>query len=118
MATPTNERIRVAIIGGGFSGLTLLIGLQKYPHIDAVLYESALKFSELGAGAILGPSAQRAMELIDPRILQGFQQRAAYNDEDADEDGMYTWVRISKGQEPDVDGLVAEFKDKMRGATI
>lgn len=117
MAT-TNERVRVAIIGGGFAGITLLIGLQKYAHIDAILYESAPTFSELGAGSVLGPSAQRAMNLIDPRILQGFQQRAAYNEEEADENGMHTWIRICKGQEPDVNGVVTEFKDKMRGSTI
>lgn len=114
----SDERIRVAIIGGGFAGLTLLIGLQKYSHIDAVLYESAEKFSELGAGAVLGPSSQRAMTIIDPRILQGFQQRASYHEEEPDEHGMHTWVRISRGQEPDVDGVVAEYKDKTRGATI
>jgi salicylate hydroxylase len=116
--TKADETTRVAIIGGGFAGLTLLIGLQKYPHLDAILYESAQKFSDLGAGAVLGPSSQRAMNLIDPRILQGFQRRAAYHEEDPDENGMHTWVRITKGQEPDVDGLVAEYKDKIRGATI
>jgi salicylate hydroxylase len=118
MVTAPNERIRVAIIGGGFAGLTLLIGLQKYPHIDAVLYESAQKFSELGAGAVLGPSSQRAIELIDPRILQGFQRRATYHEEEADENGMHTWVRIAKGQEPDAGGVVAEYKYNIRGATI
>jgi salicylate hydroxylase len=82
------------------------------------LYESAQRFSELGAGAVIGPSSQRALKLIDPRILDGFQRRAAYNEEEPDENGMHTWVRISKGQEPDVDGIVAEYKDKTRGATI
>lgn len=117
MVTP-DERIRVAIIGGGFAGLTLLIGLQKFPHIDAVLYESAQKFSELGAGAVLGPSSQRAMKLIDPRILEGFQRRASYHEEEPDENGMHTWVRIAKGQEPDVGGVVAEYKYNIRGSTI
>jgi salicylate hydroxylase len=117
MGTP-NERVRVAIIGGGFAGLSLLIGLQKYPHIDAVVYESAPKFSERGAAAILGPSSQRAMGLIDPRILEGFRQAAAYHEEEPDEDGMHTWVRVIRGEDPDVNGIVAEFKDKTWGATI
>lgn len=113
-----DQRIRVAIIGGGFAGLTLLIGLQKYPHIDAVLYEGAQKFSELGAGAVLGPSSQRAMTLIDPRILQGFERRATFHEEEPDENGMHTWVRIAKGQEPDEGGVVAEYKYSVRGSTI
>ncbi|EFX00868.1 mannitol 1-phosphate dehydrogenase [Grosmannia clavigera kw1407] len=118
MGTSHNERIRVAIIGGGFAGLTLLIGLLKYPHIDATLYESSQKFSEQGASAVLGPSAQRAMELIDPRILHGFQNRAAFHEEEPDKNGMHTWVRAVKGQEPDVGGVIAEFKYHIRGSTI
>jgi predicted NAD/FAD-binding protein len=34
MASPSNL-LNVAIIGSGFAGLSLLIGLQKYAHIKS-----------------------------------------------------------------------------------
>ncbi|KAL4815780.1 hypothetical protein BDW67DRAFT_185499 [Aspergillus spinulosporus] len=117
MASPSNP-LNVAIIGSGFAGLSLLIGLQKYPHINAHVYESGSKFSELGAGAVLGPNSQRAMKLIDPRIHEGFQRRAAFDPEDADTKGLYPWVSVSKGQEPDLGEKVVEYKHEIRGSTI
>ena len=43
------------------------------------IYESAHKFSEIGAGVALGPNAQRAMTLIDPRIKAGYDARQTDN---------------------------------------
>nr|POF02488.1 6-methylsalicylic acid decarboxylase ata [Quercus suber] len=114
----TAQTVRIAIIGGGFAGLTLLIGLQKYPHIDAHVYESAKAFSEHGAGAILGPNSQRAMKLIDPRIFEGFEQRTSFNDDEPDETGLYPWVTVAKGQAPDIEQGVLELKHKTKGSTI
>ena len=59
--------LRVAIVGGGIGGVLLAIGFQKHIHIDAQLYESAPSFGEIGAGVSIGPNAQRALQLIDPR---------------------------------------------------
>jgi salicylate hydroxylase len=53
----SNKPIDIAIVGGGFGGLSL-IGLQKYPHINAHIYEAKQKFSEIGAGVVLGPNLQ------------------------------------------------------------
>ena len=117
MASPSNP-LNVAIIGSGFACLSLLIGLQKYPYINAHAYESGTKFSELGAGAVLGPNSQRAMKPIDPRIHEGFQRRAAFDPENADAEGLYPWVSVSKGQEPDLGEKVVEYKHEIRGSTI
>jgi NAD(P)-binding Rossmann-like domain len=36
--------------GGGIGGLTLAVALSHYPDIDVDIYESAHKFTEIGAG--------------------------------------------------------------------
>lgn len=110
--------LNIAIIGGGFAGLAVQIGLQKYPHINAHVYEAADKFSELGAGAGIGPNAQRAMAIIDDRIVKGFESRTDFSEGDADKDGLYPWVTMVKGQAPDIDEVIAEYKHKIRGSTI
>ena len=88
--TPDHHPVRVAIVGGGFAGFTLLIGLLKYVYIDATLYESADAPSELGAGVVLGPNSQRAMSLIDPRIVEAYQGRAILYAAERDQHGLYT----------------------------
>jgi salicylate hydroxylase len=117
MSSQTNP-INIAIVGGGFGGLVLLIGLQKYPHINAHVYESAHKFAEIGAGAVLGPNSQRAMSLIDPRIFEGFQRRAVFGAGEPDENGLYSWATVVKGQAPDIDEGVMYYKHKVKDSTI
>lgn len=116
MSDQTNP-INVAIIGGGFGGLALLIGLQKYPHINAHVYESAQEFSEVGAGVVLGPNSQRAMALIDPRILEGYNRRAAFDVGEPDENGLHPWMTILDGHSDTVEEMF-QFKHKQRGSTI
>lgn len=65
--TDQTPDLRVAIIGCGTSGVLLAIGLEKHTHSDSQLYESAPSFGAFGAGVAIGPNAQRALELIDPR---------------------------------------------------
>lgn len=62
-----SQPLRVAIVGGGIGGVLLAIGLQKHAHIDYQLYEAAPSFGEIGLGVSVGPNAQHALELIDPR---------------------------------------------------
>jgi salicylate hydroxylase len=119
MSSPSpNQPINVAVVGGGFAGLALLIGLQKYSHINAHVYESSHQFAEVGAGAVLGPNSQRAMSLIDPRILDGFQRRAVFGIQEPDENGLYSWATVVKGQAPDIDERVMHFQHKVKDSTI
>lgn len=118
MASSQDKPIEVAIVGGGIAGLTTAVGLQKYPHINVQIYESAHKFGEVGAGVVLGPNSQRAMSLIDPRIKEGYDRRAAFDTDPPDENGLYPWMTIVKGQEPDLGQQVIQFKHKERGSTI
>lgn len=69
----------VAIVGGGIGGLSLALGLLKYPHIDVHVYESASSFGEIGAGVGLAPNAQRALELIGPTAKEAFMKHATGN---------------------------------------
>ena len=74
--------IHVAIIGGGIGGLCFAIGLAKH-NISYHIYEAAHHFAEIGAGVAFGPNARRAMSLIDPRIKEGYDRRATYNQEES-----------------------------------
>ncbi|MCJ1377152.1 hypothetical protein MMC17_000244, partial [Xylographa soralifera] len=65
--TDESRPLRVAIVGGGIGGVLLAIGLQKHGHIDYQLYEAAPSFGDVGLGVSLGPNAQNALGLIDPR---------------------------------------------------
>ena len=69
----------VAIIGGGIGGVTLALGLLKYPHIDVQIYESASSFGWIGAGVAIGPNGQRALELISPAAKAAFDKHATPN---------------------------------------
>jgi 2-polyprenyl-6-methoxyphenol hydroxylase-like FAD-dependent oxidoreductase len=97
----------LAIVGGGLAGLTLSIGLtrQGIPH---KIYESASKFSEVGAGIALGPNSINALELIDTRIKDVLRKHVTYNagvDEDGVGDRSPEWLDIRVGKEA---GYVAD----------
>ena len=71
--------LRVAIVGGGIGGLSLAIGLLKYPHVDVQVYEAAHSFREIGAGVGIGPNAQQALEIIGPDAKAAFDKHATGN---------------------------------------
>ncbi|UKZ94646.1 uncharacterized protein TrAFT101_009501 [Trichoderma asperellum] len=71
-SVPEREDIHIAIVGGGIGGLALAIGLQQYSHIQVKIYESAAKFSEIGAGVFFGANSIRAMSLIHPAIGEAY----------------------------------------------
>lgn len=57
---------------------------------------AASAFAEIGAGVSLGPNASKAMQLIDPRIYEGFQ-RCATNNEWPSKQNF--WFSFRKGQD-------------------
>ena len=74
--TPQHDRsLDLAIIGGGLAGLTLSIGLSKF-GIKHTIYESANRFSDIGAGISTGKNAIAALALIDPRIIECYDRCA------------------------------------------
>jgi salicylate hydroxylase len=65
------KEFNLAIVGGGISGLTLAIALQKH-NVPITVYESAGSFGEIGAGVGFEANFVRTMERISPGIREGF----------------------------------------------
>jgi salicylate hydroxylase len=74
----TSKPFHVAICGGGIAGLCTAIGLIRR-NVSCTIYEAAPAFAEIGAGVSFGPNALRAMGLIDPQILEGYEKCATTN---------------------------------------
>ncbi|RYP73922.1 hypothetical protein DL771_003364 [Monosporascus sp. 5C6A] len=75
------DRLQVAVIGGGITGLTLALGLETR-GVAYTLYERAASLREIGAGIGLSPNAERALRAVDPRAHAAFKRVAAPNGED------------------------------------
>ncbi|PWY88105.1 FAD/NAD(P)-binding domain-containing protein [Aspergillus sclerotioniger CBS 115572] len=82
MASTTNENpLRIAIIGGGIAGVTLLLALLKHSSREIIaphLYEATPEFSEIGAGIAFGSNSIRAMELIDRDMAAAYNKHATF----------------------------------------
>ena len=64
---------KVAIIGGGIGGLATAIALRKQ-GIDAHVYEKARELRPVGAGLSLNPNGLKALEAIEPSIVEQLKQ--------------------------------------------
>jgi salicylate hydroxylase len=72
--------LRIAVIGGGIGGLSLLLGILQHTDPQIVmphLFESAPAFSEIGAGVGFGPNSVRAMRVISPKLWESYDRIAA-----------------------------------------
>jgi len=78
MAAGKSQIGRVAIVGGGISGVTLALALINR-GIEVQIYEQAHKFGEIGAGVAFNPAASRAMEVCSPEIYEAFESVATNN---------------------------------------
>ncbi|KAK1758773.1 salicylate hydroxylase [Echria macrotheca] len=77
---------RVAIIGGGITGINLALGLQAR-GVRYTLYERAPGFREIGAGIGFSPNAERAMIALDPAVQAAYKRSANPNGED-----YFQWI--------------------------
>ncbi|KAG2066961.1 hypothetical protein BDR04DRAFT_1105802 [Suillus decipiens] len=55
----SNPKFRIAICGGGVSGLTLAVALSRYQDIAVDVYEATQSYREIGAGIGVWPRAFR-----------------------------------------------------------
>ncbi|KAI0388968.1 hypothetical protein F5Y17DRAFT_450934 [Xylariaceae sp. FL0594] len=69
--------IRVAIVGGGVAGASLLHALLKHPHIDADLFESATEVKAGGMAIGIARNAQSALELMGPSAAACLERAGA-----------------------------------------
>ncbi|KAI1793193.1 FAD/NAD(P)-binding domain-containing protein [Ganoderma leucocontextum] len=63
MQSLATKDFRVAIVGGGVSGLVCAIALQR-AGVSVDIFEAAAAFNEIGAGLGLGPNAVRVLKAV------------------------------------------------------
>jgi salicylate hydroxylase len=83
---PAARSLRVAIVGGGITGVTLALGLQAR-GVAYTLYERAPEFREIGAGVGFSPNAEAALHRLDPAVHAAYKRVATANGED-----YFQWV--------------------------
>lgn len=105
MATPAHPSstspLRIAIIGGGIGGLTLLLGLLEHTspeYIDVHLYETAPAFGEIGAGIAFGSNSIRAMKLLKPAIAEAYEKHATFHSDNSARERK-VWSTYSMGMD-------------------
>lgn len=62
--TSSNDKIRIAILGGGLAGATTFRGLAKNPKLQVDIFESAPTFREQGVAIGFNQTARRALALL------------------------------------------------------
>ncbi|KAI0534495.1 hypothetical protein GGR58DRAFT_505253 [Xylaria digitata] len=72
-----NHSIRIAIVGGGLAGASLIHALVKFPHLDVHIFESAAAFEEAGMAIGIARNAQAALELIGSSAAQCLERAGA-----------------------------------------
>ncbi|KAG9513443.1 FAD/NAD(P)-binding domain-containing protein, partial [Aureobasidium melanogenum] len=92
----TEDRLHVAIIGGGIVGLVTALGLLNR-NIPVRVYEQARSLREIGAGVAFTTNAQRCMELIDPKVLRAMKAVSTANPSE-----YYTYVDGYNSQSDDL----------------
>ncbi|KAF7315470.1 FAD/NAD(P)-binding domain-containing protein [Mycena indigotica] len=58
------RKLRVAICGGGISGLCLAVALSRHDHLQVDIWEATERFKELGAGLMVFSRTWRIFELL------------------------------------------------------
>ena len=85
------ERLSVAIVGGGIIGLTLALGLLRR-NIDVVVYEQARSLREIGAGVAFTANAVKCMDLIHPGVVEALRSVATANGDPSNDTDYLRWV--------------------------
>ncbi|KAI4246920.1 MAG: hypothetical protein LQ352_006264 [Teloschistes flavicans] len=83
----TDEKpCQIAIVGGGITGVVLAVGLL-HRNVDFTIYERSPRVREVGAGIGFTPNAERAMQVLHPRMHGTFKEISTRNAED-----WFQWV--------------------------
>lgn len=121
MAAPISRKpFSIAIAGGGIGGLCLAVALAHH-NVPVHVYEAAPAFSEIGAGVGFGPNALRAMQMLNPAILEGYK-RCETTSASPSEDQRFFNFRYGL-EKPSADGTVAgqlicEVRSDMKTSSV
>ncbi|OTA87202.1 hypothetical protein M434DRAFT_399576 [Hypoxylon sp. CO27-5] len=101
--------IRIAIIGGGLAGASLIHALMKFSHLDVHIFESAAAFKEAGMAIGIARNAQAALELIGPSAAQYLDRAGAV---------PMRGVRFMLAQGEGAGSMVDEVDDVVQGKRL
>lgn len=101
--------IRIAVIGGGLAGASLVHALLKYPHLDVHIFESAAEFKEAGAAVGIARNALKALDLIGPSATRCLQDAGAVPQRS---------VRFMLAQGSDANQMIDEAKEDAAGQRL
>ncbi|KAI1267742.1 hypothetical protein F5Y18DRAFT_309592 [Xylariaceae sp. FL1019] len=104
-----SSTIRVAIIGGGVAGASLIHALMKFQHLDVHIFESADEFKEAGMAFGIARNAQVALELIGPSAAQCLRKAGAV---------PMKGVRFNIGQGEWAGSMVEEVDEETQGKRL
>ncbi|KAK9773919.1 hypothetical protein AB5N19_05675 [Seiridium cardinale] len=86
----------IAILGAGIGGLALAIGLIKR-GVPVTVYESAEAFSMIGAGIGLGPNSLQAIDIIDKRFREKYNNAKTANEKPEFEHSVFDALYAEEG---------------------
>lgn len=72
----SEQKLRIAIVGGGLGGTCMAHALTNKPHLDVHVYEAAPEFPERGAAVGLFGHAIDALEAIIPAVRKTVSDKA------------------------------------------
>ncbi|KAI1084242.1 salicylate hydroxylase [Whalleya microplaca] len=104
-----DDRVRIAVIGGGLAGATLANALVHIPCVDVHVFESASEFSERGAAVGLAKNAQLALQQILPSALDILAKAGAV---------PMNSSRIVLGSGPEAESLILDLADSDPGLNV
>jgi salicylate hydroxylase len=87
----SSNRLDIAIVGGGISGVTLAIALLDR-GLKVNVYEQASRFGEIGAGVAFNPAAARAMKICSHKIFTAYEKVVTRNQGGEKQDIWFDWV--------------------------
>lgn len=91
MAATSNGIGKIAIVGGGISGVVLGLALIKR-GLDVTIYEQAHQFGEIGAGVAFNSAATRAMEICSPDVYKAFEEVVTSNTSPDKRNVWFDWL--------------------------
>ena len=82
---------KIAIVGGGISGVVLAIALLDR-GLNVNVFEQASHFGEIGAGVAFNPAAARAMKICSQKIHTAYEKVATKNQGEDKQSIWFDWV--------------------------